>query len=158
MYFDKYEKRLRYSDGTQWIQVDPAYTSKEIKCAIGVGSSKNTLPTTLDVLDPQAVDIIITGMSVVTAIDSSVTLKIELLVGGTVKATFHKVHVPQHVYQGYKVITLVTQQTSSKDFPVPIKVPQGNDIKIRVDKIDPGGIDYSVEVRGPCIEYIEFPF
>jgi len=65
MCFDSTAQRMMYRDDTQWIQIDPAYTTKSVKTALMVGGTNlNTGQTTFTFDIPEiSKGIILTGIS-----------------------------------------------------------------------------------------------
>jgi hypothetical protein len=146
IYFDNSSKRLNYCDGTQWIELDPAYTTKEVKSAINTGTSEtinSSTPKTITTGFTPLGDIVVTAMSAdLTNVQSS-TMKIELLAGDTVKATF------------YRTSGVGGVVTFFNDFSIPIKVSASNEIKIKVTR--QSGVT-TITYANPSIQYIEWPY
>ncbi len=158
IYFDSSTNRLNYHDGSMWIEVDPAVTTKEVKMAINTTTTGSvstaattfTFPTILSV--PANTSIIITSFNVVVSGGYEIPLQYELLVDGATRATFFK-EFEQMDYGGNTVF-----RNYGKDYPIPLKVSGGGsgvNVTIKVSRVSG---TRQANVRLPNIEYIDFPF
>jgi len=146
LYFDSAEKRIRYSDGLQWIQVDPAYTTKEVKYAnasLGETGYVAFFTTTTD--------IIITSMRVRSynsAPDASMFWTVSLRSGGESGqqiAYNSGSHYHLNIYgERYQYFDLV--------FPIPIKVSSGQEVGVYGTQTSGASYDLGINIW-----YIELP-
>ncbi len=156
IYFDSSSKRLNYSDGTQWIELDPAYTTKETKLNTVSGETL-TINTNLTYQAfswsfTPANDIVITtyGCDLASIVDNNPAY-IQLRVDGVSKATFFV----RARANGGGVYT-----TCAKEFNLPVKVLGGgtHTVTIAVARpYGPGGSN-AISAQQPFIQYIDFPF
>ncbi|HTY12715.1 MAG TPA: hypothetical protein VMD02_00845 [Candidatus Omnitrophota bacterium] len=129
VYFDSTSSRLNYHDGTKWIEVDPAYSTREVKDYVIQALYTGAGPTAYDIATP-ARDIVITEMSMLTSvgdiwINNSTTIEATLYVGGVRKAYLN-------YYFQYNTYMDPIKGPPPLVFPIPIKVSAGTDISMTI--------------------------
>ncbi len=153
VYFDSGTHRMNYHDGSQWIELDPAYTTKEVKSSsMGGGSVTNSTPLVIPIFTPTA-DIIITHMSFDAKNDAagSIPFKVELMVGSgnTVRATFRREYID------YGTTGDSSYRTLDFAFPIPLKVAAGDVVTMKISVVSG---PQSPVIQVLSVEYIELPF
>jgi hypothetical protein len=150
MYFNNDTKRMQYYDSTQWISLDPPYTSKPIKIA-----SRYTTGTTQVIPNPMSVgssatifrpsvDCVLVGCSgysggLATSGYQYYRFKIR-------QGTNDKVHFVVHVES-------LQRERFNYSFPFPIKVNAGADVVLECTEASYTGAG----VKDFALYYIELP-
>ena len=154
IYFDSSTNRLNYHDGTQWIEVDPAYTTNEVKESAIINLVTNNSYYTL-FTTPSNKDVILTNVQMETYLggDSNTTFEVTLKIGGsggTQKAFFSSHHNYNALNQA------LAYKPFDKTFPIPIKVPKNTEIGIYVHSVF-GAMGASMKISEFRLSYIELP-
>ncbi|HTY13663.1 MAG TPA: hypothetical protein VMD02_05700 [Candidatus Omnitrophota bacterium] len=155
IYLDSTTNRLNYHDGTQWIELDPAYTTQETKL-ITVDPTVETLSITDNKTYHQFTsfsyvnstnDILITSFGcMVYGLVSDMPVNAQLRVGGVAKASFFDLAQST----GYSV--------ARKQFPLPLRVAKNSTITIYLAR-EAGTIGSNrLSGQGPFLEYLNYPF
>jgi hypothetical protein len=149
IYYNSDTKRLNYY-GDKWIEIDPAYTEKEIKLAVNdtlnIALSSGQLSATATMFTAPANGAIITNVSISTGAGQITKLLIEVTDQGGKKISYVRNTVGNTTYSDW------ANQTC--DLPIPVKVKGPVSITVTATGMSGGQVVY---LRWPMIQYIELP-
>ncbi|HTY13654.1 MAG TPA: hypothetical protein VMD02_05655 [Candidatus Omnitrophota bacterium] len=147
IYIDSTSHRLNYHDGTQWIEVDPAYSTNEVKSNYLNFRQANPFSGDRKLAFTPANDIIITSttISVYNASSPGVSLEATMDVSGTRKAYIRYV-APSSNYSNW-------EQT----YPIPIRVKAGQSVYYTVSAVPPSYYSYNDYIMDVITHYMDLP-
>jgi hypothetical protein len=153
IFYSSSTKRLNYHDGSMWIEIDPAYTTKEVKMLYDASaptvSSVVSATFSFGGFTAPGNGIIITGFNMIAQGTADFGLKMELLDNDVPKATCIK------SFEKLDPGASTVWRNYGRELTIPVKVDASHTVKLKVSRVITGT---SMIVRDATIEYIELPF
>lgn len=152
IFYSSATNRLNYADGTQWIEIDPAYTTSPLMVTENrnstsfEGSTTNFYYTAISAINSSG--IIITGISgtSINGMNENTNLLFEVMNNSTVKASFRV---------GNDASVANAAFNFDHNFPIPAKI-KSTDTILRL-RVTPGGTYTSHMLENVAIHYIALP-